>query len=265
MNKQADERRRFGFGARGAKRWLSGAALLCLAVAPAPCANAQAAANAQTRLVHFQIAAQSLASALAEFGVQSQSRIIFVAADLRGLSANAVIGDFTPDAALDLLLTGAPVRAERSPDGVVRIAAPRAFPDQPGIQPIALPGGDTPPPEQSRDLASALAPASEITVVGTHIRGAAPVGANVITIGRDDIERAGYATAQQIITALPQNFATGISETTTNIAAVQGSNLNYDRGAEVNLRGLGAFSTLVLINGRRQTRSGYAALCLISP
>jgi len=42
-----------------------------------------------------------------------------------------------------------------------------------------------------------------VVVTGTAIRGAAPVGANVITVDRDSIEATGATTVQQLLTSVP--------------------------------------------------------------
>src|SRR4051812_20956640 len=46
-------------------------------------------------------------------------------------------------------------------------------------------------------------PLEEVVVTGTSIRGAAPVGANLITVGRDEIESSGAQTLQQVLKSVP--------------------------------------------------------------
>ena len=43
----------------------------------------------------------------------------------------------------------------------------------------------------------------EVVVTGTSIRGAAPVGSNLITVGREDIEASGAQTLQQVLRSVP--------------------------------------------------------------
>lgn len=102
------------------------------------------------------------------------------------------------------------------------------------------------------------AEAAEIVVTGTNIRGTAPIGAAVLSIGADDLARSGRATIGDLLRELPSNFAggVGIGDNTQGgqDASVAGSNLTGGQG--VNLRGLGSLSTLVLVNGRRVAASG---------
>ncbi len=96
-----------------------------------------------------------------------------------------------------------------------------------------------------------------VIVTGTHIRGATPAGNAVLTIGREQIEQSGKATVGDFLRDLPANFAGGVGMS-DNIqgsdASVAGSNMTGGQG--VNLRGLGALSTLVLVNGRRVAAAG---------
>lgn len=92
-----------------------------------------------------------------------------------------------------------------------------------------------------------------VIITGTNISGAVPTGGKVITITRKDIDRSGYSTVQDVIRALPQNFGGGASEDTRT--GFEG-NMNTSRASGLNLRGLGAGSTLVLLNGRRLASTG---------
>lgn len=99
----------------------------------------------------------------------------------------------------------------------------------------------------------------EITVTGSHIRGEAPPGVNVIVIDRDQIDKSGYARIGDLLATVPQNF-TGVSETfnQTNVS-------NLARGSEVQLRGLGPGTTLTLLDGQRLPTGGtYGAFVDIS-
>ena len=96
----------------------------------------------------------------------------------------------------------------------------------------------------------------DIVVTGTRIRGAAPVGSNLITIDRQAIDRSGYATTQQLLSSLPQNFGGGANEGTVGFSVRNNTSTNYGFGSGVNLRGLGSTSTLVLIDGSRPALGG---------
>ncbi|MGE4097513.1 MAG: TonB-dependent receptor [Hyphomonadaceae bacterium] len=92
----------------------------------------------------------------------------------------------------------------------------------------------------------------EIVVTGTRLRGQGPSPLTVID--REAIVESGASTVTQILRSLPQNFGGGPNETTRS---GDGAN-NLLQGSSINLRGLGADSTLVLINGRRVSTTGTA-------
>ena len=87
----------------------------------------------------------------------------------------------------------------------------------------------------------------EVVVTGSYLKGSATDGASPVSIiGRDTIEDLGATTTADIIRNLsvdsgsennPDSFTAGSTQGTSN----------------VNLRGLGLSSTLVLVDGRRQT------------
>src|SRR3546814_7437314 len=92
---------------------------------------------------------------------------------------------------------------------------------------------------------------------GTNIRGAEPAGNEVLVIDAEEIQASGKATIGDFLRELPANFAGGVGMS-DNIqgqdSSVAGSNMTGGQG--VNLRGLGALSTLVLVNGRRVAAAG---------
>ena len=99
---------------------------------------------------------------------------------------------------------------------------------------------DTAPEEDSEDL---------IVVTGSRVStGEAPVGATATVLGRDAIVQSGAATIDRVIKELPQNFDLGVSENSRGQAGGSG-NIVY--GNTVNLRGIGPYATLVLIDGHR--------------
>jgi iron complex outermembrane receptor protein len=106
------------------------------------------------------------------------------------------------------------------------------------------------PASQPADTGSKL---EEIVITGTSIRGAAPVGANLITVGRDQIAETGAQTMQQILSSVPA--VTGFGN------ASQGGFGSADASGTYapTIHGLGASAsngTLVLIDGHRLPLSG---------
>lgn len=95
--------------------------------------------------------------------------------------------------------------------------------------------------------------AGEVVVTGSRIRGIAPIGAPVVGVARDDIESAGVISTAQLLQQVPQVFNLGVSENSRGQAGGAG-NITY--GSSVNIRGIGPFATLVLINGHRAVGQG---------
>jgi iron complex outermembrane recepter protein len=92
----------------------------------------------------------------------------------------------------------------------------------------------------------------EVVVTGSHIHGTDAAGSQRITIDRGQIDASGYGRIEDVMATVTQNF------NRSNGAVRQGADVdNYNRGAEVQLRGLGAGTTLTLVNGQRQGASGY--------
>lgn len=174
-----------------------------------------------------------LGQALRDIALQARLNLVAPADLLRGRGAPEVNGEMSAQAAINALLAGSGLASERVGDAIIVTQAAAAFP-RPG--------------------------AGDIVVTGTRIRGAGPVGSNVITVDRQDIDRGGFATAQQIVQALPQNFGGGPNEVTFGLSNRDNAGLNVALGAGVNLRGLGPTSTLVLLDGNRPPLGGFSGI-----
>lgn len=98
----------------------------------------------------------------------------------------------------------------------------------------------------------------EVVTTGTHIRGTEIIGGAVLEIGQAELLQSGRSTAADFLRELPSNFAGGVgmSDEPQNSQDFGAATANLSGGQGVNLRGLGALSTLVLVNGRRQAGSG---------
>jgi iron complex outermembrane receptor protein len=91
----------------------------------------------------------------------------------------------------------------------------------------------------------------EVVVTGTLLRGVAPVGTNVIGIGKDEVIATGAASTNDLLATIPQisNFNSFPAVTATFGQPI----------AQTNLRNLGASggaTTLVLLNGHRIVGAG---------
>lgn len=210
---------------------------LSVAVA-AICALPASAQQAPAR--HYALSAQSLGNALRAIALASGQTIVAPADLVAGKRSRALTGNYSAEDAVARLLDGSGLVVVRVGDALViqrqsAESAQGAQGDREGV------GNEA------------------ILVTGTRIRGRAPAGASVITIDRKAIERSGYATTEQLLRALPQNFGGGPNETAAQTGR-SNADFNMSYGSAVNLRGLGPSSTLVLLNGERPPMSGLAGV-----
>jgi iron complex outermembrane receptor protein len=205
------------------KTWLGGVAFGASVLAT----PSVAARSAPPLVLHLP--AQPLGAALRALALQAGTTILADTPDLAAREAPALEGSFTLDQALAVLLDGTGLIARRTAGGFVIAAT-----------------STTGEPGTDRD----------VVVTGSRIRGAVPVGANLITLDRTAIDRSGYATTQQLLQSLPQNFGGGPNDGATGISVRNNATANVGAGSSINLRGLGAASTLVLIDGNRPALGG---------
>ena len=108
------------------------------------------------------------------------------------------------------------------------------------------------PPAQSPEAGPVAitqeAVGSDVIVTGSRVRGAAPVGSTVIALGREDAVAGGAVTTDRLIKQIPQVFDLGVSE---NSRGQSGGSGNVTYSNSVNLRGIGPYATLVLVDGHR--------------
>ncbi len=197
---------------------------------------APVAAHAQEATYSFNIPSQDLGAALRDFARAARQQVVFDSAVARGKRNPALVGTYSANDGLARLLAGSGLVTRKTPAGVIYVEV--AAPQQSGA-----------PEEPARATA-----VEELVVTGTNIRGAAPASP-IIVFDKQAIARTGYASARELITSLPQNFGGGAAETT-------GPSPNIDAGrnvgatSTVDLRGLGAGSTLTLLNGHRLAPNG---------
>src|SRR5512147_3287695 len=105
----------------------------------------------------------------------------------------------------------------------------------------------------------------EIVVTGSRIRGSVVVGSPVTEVSRDDIDLESPLTTSALIQKLPQVFNLGVSE---NSRGQSGGSGNITYGSAINLRGLGPYSTLTLLDSHRavpQGTTGFAVAPAVVP
>lgn len=223
--------------------------------------NPATAQPRQTDFVEFNVPAQAVPAALSDFARQSRVQFLLITEGYGTVQANALVGSYTVQQALDVLLEGTGLTASYSPDSgvTVRRASEPAASAQAEREP---PATESKPAAQDAGSGDDLY-IEEVLVTGSRIRGAQNASP-IVVISSEDIQRAGFATVEQVIDKLPQHFGGGASldtlTDTGNDTNVVGGNVgNEAGGTSVNLRGLGASSTLVLLNGHRMSPSGFGS------
>lgn len=255
--------RKFVTSSRLRRRLYAGLALPCLIIA---LGGAPALAGPNPAPVSFNIEAGSLESALLAYAHQSGLQLLYSAELVAGRTAPALRGALAPDQALDRLLAGTGLVAQSTRPGVV-VLKPARLAGLPGGSgedliaiaqagsPAAITTGNPQPVRAAVEVAAAPSLLDEVVVTGSNIRGSASPTSPIIVFDREALDRAGHATVADMLTVLPQNFGASASAD-TGLVGSDPRNTNDTMATGVNLRGLGAPATLVLVNGRRMAGAG---------
>ncbi len=226
--------------------------------------------------IAFNIPDEPLSRALKDFAAQSHLQLVYQTRDLESASSSAPLrGPYTAQAALERLLQDSDLHykflnektvsitrtagaktsaaaAVRLADGGPAVASDTSGPRAPMSADVANPGN---PVADASDAQSEAARPElrEVVITGSHIKGESPVGSPIRTVSRTDIEDSGYVTTQDLLQSLTDNFRGGAAGASADGTFSSGSEKGYNTagGSGVNLHGLGATATLVLINGHR--------------
>ena len=246
-------------------------ALLLPLIAPAA-ADTNARADTKAR---FDIPAEDLGKALRDFAVQANCNLSYEPTSVQHLKAPAIKGEFTVSDALSLILRGTHLRAVNINENTIQVLDSASSttdsnsPQPAAVTRLAYAMPEAPLPAQApRDQNVAAPPASnstsddnktpgleEIVVTGTNISGVENKTVPLLTFDRDAINRSGFATISDFITALPQNVKSGANSPDGQLTGVADRFNNIENSTAANLRGLGSSSTLTLLNGHRVAAS----------
>ncbi len=231
----------------------------------------------QAREYEFDIPKQGIETALSTLATQAGTLLLFPYDLVQPVDSKPVSGRYTVEDALAILLEGTGLTGGLTEGGVITISRAGAI-DSQGETIMAqnhnkLSGSKA--STKRRGLLGMLAAVfsagvgaqdaadvdeeevgiEEIVVTGTNIRGVENPTVPVLQFDREDIDLSGAATVDDFLRTIPQNFASE-TQLTANSANPNDSGRNLTQGSSVDLRGLGAGSTLTLLNGRRMTYSG---------
>src|SRR6266702_3703020 len=227
-------------------------------------------ARATPKLQTFHIEAGDATLTLNEFSRQSSLQLLFDYNIVRGRKTRGISGDYEPSAALQQMLVDTGLVFDFVNDRTLAVT----LLEHETVAGSAVAEAPSPGPSRTRSAETQSVkheglgsgePSTdpkaleleEIVITGTHVRGEQPVGDHVISLDREDINTSGAGTVQDFLRTLPQAFGGGPTEDTHFFSAE--TQTNSGLGAGINLRGLGARATLVLMNGKRLAPSGSEA------
>jgi len=226
----------------------------------------------------FDLPSQPLATSLRAVGSQASVNVLFDPPLVEGLQAPALKAQLTADQAFARLLAGSRLKYRfLDSKTVMVVSASEKIQNVADVKPIADLNGAVGPPvhlaqsENTQNTENQSVPGkqsdasssdetssnklSEIIVTGSNINGVDNKTVPLISFDRDAIDRSGFSTMQDFITALPQNSKSGANSPDGVLSGVGFGFGNVENSTAANLRGLGANSTLTLINGHRVAAS----------
>ena len=216
----------------------------------------------------FDIPRQRAALALTKFAEQANLTLIVPHELLEGKISNELIGRYSLQEGIDILLDGTGLDPVISNHVVLSITA--EAPADPGgtmkakkkvgllavLASVFASGASAQNASNTSAEEQEPRPLEEIVVTGTNIQGVSNETSPTITFDREAIDKSGFGNVQDLLSSLPQNEGGVGSQEEFNFGADRAATNNVGAGAGLNLRGLGGGSTLVLLNGRRVSPAG---------
>lgn len=201
----------------------------------------------------YAIPAGNLSDALIAYALQSDRQVLYAPATVAGVTVPGVEGEHSIEAALELLLADTGIAARRINDRTFYLErAPSSIGSAATTQPpLAI--------STEAAYAASMTELGAMTVTGSRVRGIELPGATLIRIDGASLRNDARPDVTDVLRLLPQVLNFGADEALVGGASVQNSTLNTTYARSINLRGLGASSTLVLVNGRRIAPSGSGA------
>jgi len=237
--------------------------LLAASVLASAALHAPTALGAESLRLDFDIPAGALGASLQVLAAQAHVQLVFSPTSVAGRRAPPLQGRFSAEEALRRLLAGTGMQALHSgPTTIVLKGSGSAQ-----LAPVSTLAATQPSSAVAGGFAAPLAdPApgpqdkaqpttEEVVVTGSHIRGGGSTGSPIVDLSRDEIRREGDATVADALGHMTQTF-NGTSTPISSLSGADrlGTNVSISQG--VNLRGLGANATLVLLDGHRLAGTG---------
>jgi len=206
--------------------------------------------------VFYNIPAGDAAKTLQIYLQQTRIEMLYLTEKVRGRQTNAVSGNLEASDALERMLAGTDLEFTFTPDFSFATVKTREETQSGSAEPpsveVAKASTQVEAPARTQEATELFGNQNleEVVVTGTLIRGVLDIMSPLEFVTKRDMKKTAYATVQDALQELPMNFGGGPSEDLSGTG-------NFTRGSSVNLRGLGAGATLVLVNGHRQPYSGY--------
>ncbi len=235
-------------------------------------ATLNAHAESPEKRYDFHIEEQALGAAITALVQRTDKNVLFPYELAGETGLNPVIGRYTIEEALEVLLRNTRFSGGLSENGVLFITLSETEEQKDrgdqvtrgsskkgllaGVAALLFGGANAQETEQiitdiEADPHDEVL--DEIVVTGTNIRGVENLASPLTVITREDIDRQGFATTQQLLRNVPQFLDAGENGSVT-ASSVNGSAATGTVG--VNVRGLGVGATLTLVNGRRVAAGG---------
>jgi len=208
--------------------------------------------------IPFDIPQKRADQALIEFAEQADVTFIFSFDEAQKMTANRIVGSFTREKAINLLLKDTGLHYELNTDGTLAIT-PNKHPSEDEMKKstiynsiagvlVAIFGASSTSGQEAEGTDEANKADEVITIIGSHIKRESDINIlPITTMSTEDIENTAAMTGDELLRSIPQMGGINFGESTGS------SNVNDARGdvGGVNLRGIGPGNTLVLLNGRR--------------
>lgn len=201
------------------------------------------ASSAWAQAKTFNVPSEAAVNSIPEFARQAGVQIIAPADRLEGHKTAAIKGSYEIREGLDKLLRGTGLQVASSDDQTIVL---KSYRKNVAAAPIESAAGSN---SSATPINPQIGNVEEITVTGTSIRGVAPIGSNLVAVGRDTLEKLAAINATELTNSVPAITQSG--------AAVQGENtFSYYAPSIHGLGGSASNTTLVIVDGMRMPGGG---------
>lgn len=227
------------------------------------CSTTVIGANSSEQIFSINVPAMNAADALNELVFQTGTVLLFPYKETKAVQANAVVGNYLLEQAITILLKDSGLASSYTKNGAIKIYVPvnshqknnnEEIEDMKNkkniavrngvlsalVAAVSVNAGAQSVPEDDSQVSQATV-VEKIVITGSRIKNTNLTSSSPVTVvGSEEVQIRGITRAEDLINTLPQALS------------AQSSSSGIGTGtATVNLRGLGADRTLVLVDGKR--------------